>query len=466
MKRALVIITIIITWLIFTASGCTKIEAPTRETDEEGGGEEFQIIPGKSIILDTEPVILRAEGGKGSIHWKTEPLLEGVFQPETGPEVLFIPPNIDAELTITISAEDEKSRVTQTSVTIIDEGMPPQPGEILINELAWAGTLTSTYDEYIEIINKTQRPFYLNNWSIENAAGAGSPLGFSGRMEPESVFLIANYPQGSEKTAISCVIHFASSSLSLSNNTFGPFILKNAEGLCFDNVGDAGSYPFGCNSKDAKASMSRYSYSASTTWNADSWYTESVSVNLTDGTCGTPGASNSDSPLKPTVDEKDARAIITEFAVDAKDEIGEDWVELFITKSGLLNNFIVTDLDGEDLPITGGADVSGNAGEYFIIIWAEARAVVENRIYIPDTNPTATKDELVLLCGGLFLDGLCYYSTESVQFDDEAQIQEYGWTGDPIRGLHASRKMDGDGGHLNALNASSWDEGAQKTPGF
>lgn len=70
-----------------------------------------------------------------------------MFQPETGPEVLFVPPNIDSGLIITINAKDEDSRVTQTSMRIIDKGIPPQPGEILINELAWGGTLKSSYDE-------------------------------------------------------------------------------------------------------------------------------------------------------------------------------------------------------------------------------------------------------------------------------------------------------------------------------
>ncbi|MGQ9614841.1 MAG: hypothetical protein ACUVWJ_00400 [Spirochaetota bacterium] len=465
MKRALIVIICIIAWVIFTAYGCTKIENPTRETDDEGGND-LQIIPSKSTILDTEPVILIAEGGKGTISWKTKPLFESSFQPETGSKVLFIPPDIEATLTLTISAEDEKKHLAEISLKIIDEGIPPQPGDILINEIAWAGTLKSAYDEYIEIINKTKRPFYLNNWSIENAAGSGSPLGFSGRVEPESIFLIANYPQGNDSTAISCGIHFTSSSLSLPNNSFGPFILKDAYGTQFDAVGDGGGYLFGLNSRDRKASMARFSYSNSTTWNVDSWYTESVSLNLSDGTLGTPSAPNSDIPLGPVVDENDARAIITEFAINANDEIGEDWVELFITKSGLLNNFIITDLDGEDLPIIDGADLSGNEGEYFIVVWGDARAIFENKIYITDTNPTATKDELVILCGDFFLDGLCYYSTENAQFDDGIKIQEYGWIGDPVKGLHGSRKKDVNGKYLNELTASSWDEGALKTPGF
>ncbi len=466
MKSALVIIICVAAWIIFTAYGCTKIENPTKETEDGEEVDGFKIIPSKSTILDTEPVILKAEGGKGTITWKTKPLYNNVFQPETGSKVLFIPPDINAEFTITISAVDEKSHKAEISLNIIDEGIPPQPGDILINEIAWSGSIKSAYDEYIELINKTKRPFYLNNWSIENAAGSGSPLGFSGRVEPESVFLIANYPQGSDLTAINCSINFTSSALSIPNNSFGPFVLKNALGVNFDVVGDGGGYPFGFNSKDKKASMARFTFSNSINWDVDSWYTESISLNLNDGTCGTPGASNSDTPYKPVADDRDAKAIITEFAINANDEIGEDWVELFITKSGFLNNFTITDLDGDDLPITEEIDVSGNAGEYFIIIWGDARAVAGNKIYINDTNPTATKDELVLLCGGFFLDGLCYYSTENVQFDDGTKIQEYGWSGDPIKGLHAARRKGENGEYINELIASSWDGGAIKTPGY
>lgn len=67
MKMAFIIIASIITWFIFTASGCTKVEAPTREIGDEESGGKFQITLEKSIILDTEPVLLRAKGGKGII---------------------------------------------------------------------------------------------------------------------------------------------------------------------------------------------------------------------------------------------------------------------------------------------------------------------------------------------------------------------------------------------------------------
>jgi hypothetical protein len=347
---------------------------------------------------------------------------------------------------------------------------------VLISEISWAGTLTSPYDEYIELINKTDRPLYLNNWSIDHAAGSGMPLGFSGRIEGKSPFLIANYDENSDRTALTCGVQFFDPALSLPNGFFGPYILRGANGEIMDVVGDGFDYSHGVNTPETRASASRYTWASSNTWEPAEWYTEGESINLCDGTLGTPGTCNSDAPLNGGPSENDAEAMITEFAVDPDDAIGEDWVELLVLRNGSLQNLVVTDLDGSDTSITGGSPVQAEAGEYYIVIWhdyeegydigQEGYLMDGNRIYIPDNPPTGTKDQIVLLLCGSFLDGLCYYTGGNDHFDnDEQQMRTYGWAGDPIPGKYAARLLDAEGRYAASLEAASWHTEAVSSPG-
>lgn len=472
MRIYLVLTTILIFSLFINGSGCNKVATPVKE-ETEGEGENgdetpdvIQIVADKNEILDTEPLLFEAQGGSGLITWFTEPPFENCFSSLTDTSVLFKPPDVSQNMVITIKAIDEKGVSGQAAISIIDEGNPPQVGEILINEIAWAGTLKSSYDEYIELINRTDRSFYLNSWVVENAAGTGIPLTFSGKILGSSLFLITNYAQDGEQTAIICPVSFVSPDLSLKNDQFGPYILKNQTGTVFDTVGDGGkSYPYGLNDQDIKSSLCRYTYSNSTVWDSNSWYTECVSINFKDGTLGTPGAPNSDSPYNTGATEDDALAIITEYFIDANDQIGEDWVELCITKSGNIKNFTLTDLDGTDPSITNGIDVYLSEGDYVILIWSTSYIQDGNQFYIPDTNPTGTKDELVLLCDTHFLDGLCYTSDGLNPDDYNRLVDEYGWQGLPINGKHASKRIDENANYINDREASSWDTEKGPTPG-
>jgi hypothetical protein len=285
MKTLCIIILTFFLAALFVGAGCTKIDTPVREDKKDSADgdmveEEFLILPDKLEILDTEPLLLSIEGAGDNILWKTEPYFENCFQPESGSNVLFFPPDITGELFLYIIAEDDQERSSRITITITDEGEPPQGEDILLNEICWAGTQMSAYDEYIEIINTVNRPFYLNNWKIENGAGLGTPLLFSGRIEPGSVFLITNYVPQSDRSSITILAHYTDSALSLSNAQCGPLTLLNGDGAVFDTVGDGGSYTYGMNLEDLKSSMSRFTNTISTTWDPVDWYTESITVNF------------------------------------------------------------------------------------------------------------------------------------------------------------------------------------------
>lgn len=447
-------------------SGCTKIETPLHHDEKLPGEEALVIYTEKEMIFDTEPVRIEAQGHTGTVLWKTEPPFSNVFFPESGSPVVFTPPDISSDTVITVIARDDTEKRAEADLLVIDEGDPPAPGDILINEIAWAGSLTSPYDEYIELINRRDRAFYLESWKIENASGSGSSLVFSGLIDAGEHFLIVNYNKNSEKTAVTCDAHVIDAGISLPNSCCGPFILKNTGGTVFDTVGDGEEYCFGTNESDQRSSMARYTNASSTAWDPRSWYTEGVCVNLSDGTFGTPGAVNSDTPLQAGVAQDAAEAVITEYMIDANEGLVEDWVELYIKKSGNLKHFILTDLDGDsDASITAGEDVYVSQGEYILVIWSSSCLKDQNCFFIQDGNPTGTKDELVLLCCGTFMDGLCYYSTEAVQFDDEETMRGYGWSSDPVYGKHASRILEPNGIYASTLCASSWNTGSEPTPG-
>jgi hypothetical protein len=457
--------------------GCNNFEIPLRENRENTQpADELRIHIDRSLILDTEPLPLYAEGARGVVTWRADPALECRFEPGSGDRVLFFPPDLAGERVFRVIAEDEAKNSASVSITVVDEGQPPGPSDLLINEIAWAGTLTSAYDEYVELVNTTERPFYLHNWYIDNAAGKDIPILFSGRIEGQSCFVIANYGEGSEKSALECAVQFSDASISLSNSAFGPFALRNGEGALMDSVGDGGDHRLGINTPETRSSLSRYSWARSTRWTPEHWYTEGVSINLCDGTLGTPGAANSDVPFGGGSPVENAEAVLTEYAVDPDDDIGEDWAEVFIVKSGSMKNFVLTDLDGEDSPITRGVDMPVMKGEYYLVVWHtyeegydfETRGYLMegNRIHIPDNPPTGTKDQIVLTCEGIFMDGLCYYTEGSDPFDnDESKMRGYGWEGEPILGKHAARALHGEGGYAPELSAACWDRTARSTPG-
>lgn len=477
MKAILRYILLVVLYLSLCGSGCTKIDTPIGDgTSDESKARtpsgHLEIIADKTEILDTEPLLLEAQGGSGIVVWRCETGF-GSFQPDSGDEVLFIPSDTTGDRSTQVTAEDEDAKTASLTISIIDEGAPPRSGDILINEIAWAGTLTSSYDEYIEIVNRAGRPFYLKGWSIENAAGRGVPLVFSGRIDADSVFLIANYGSDSGKTAIGCPVHCISSSLSLSNSSLGPFILTDAGGGVLDAVGNGDAPLYGINTSERRASMSRHTDSNTISWDESSWYTSGESVNLSDGSLGSPGAQNGDMPFLSGPLDEDALGIITEFSIDANDELGEDWVEVYITKSGSLKNIMITDLDGDDSTITNGGEVQVFKGDCILVVWnAEytEHFQQDNRFYTPDSNPTGTKDQIVLMCTGSFIDGVCYYSDDSAgdaRFGgDKETMTAAGWTGDPVFGKHASRRTDTAEGYIFGLSADSWDTETAPSPGW
>lgn len=64
----------------------------------------------------------------------------------------------------------------------------PGPGVLLINEIAWAGTLASPSDEWIELHNTSGSPIVLDGWSLHD--GGDISISLTGAIGPYGFFLL------------------------------------------------------------------------------------------------------------------------------------------------------------------------------------------------------------------------------------------------------------------------------------
>lgn len=173
---------------------------------------------------------------------------------------------------------------------------------VIINELLWMGSSTSSSDEWIELHNTTTTPIDLTGWSLTKLSGGASILMLtipSGSIPAGDYFLIANDPAATSRLAVEPQL--VNTSMSLVNSKL-QVSLYDAAGTLVDRADDgvgnpaAGEYASGSVWK----SMERNATGENGT-KAESWHTASVSVGFDDGLkeFGTPGSQNSNAA--PTV---------------------------------------------------------------------------------------------------------------------------------------------------------------------
>jgi len=134
-------------------------------------------------------------------------------------------------------------------------------GEIILNEVAWAGSTVSSSDEWVELRNTTSNKiFNLADWTLAGAATGGGDFTIgSGVIQPGAYFLIANnsatHSFSGGESVLAIEPNFFSSSLSLSNSSFQISLRDSADNE-IDSAGDGGEPPSG-SSGDLLASMLR-----------------------------------------------------------------------------------------------------------------------------------------------------------------------------------------------------------------
>ena len=129
---------------------------------------------------------------------------------------------------------------------------------ILIQEIAWAGSSLSIADEWIELANLSSATTTIANWSI-HGAGTSDRIIFlpeDAEIPPGETYLIANYAETDEKSALETIVNVATSTISLSNSKLQIELYDENNNL-IDTAGD-GSLPF-AGATDPIASMIRIS---------------------------------------------------------------------------------------------------------------------------------------------------------------------------------------------------------------
>ncbi len=171
----------------------------------------------------------------------------------TGTRTLTSPPGIPADPTATSSPQEETASSTATSTTTQSPTQTPPssfpPYAVLINEIAWAGTLASAYDEWIELFNPGTEVIDLSGWLLEDSGDISIPL--TGIIAPRSLYLL----ERTDDTTISDIRADLIYTGSL-NNGGETLVLKDPSGAIVDTANIAGgSWPAG--DAGTRASMER-----------------------------------------------------------------------------------------------------------------------------------------------------------------------------------------------------------------
>lgn len=122
-------------------------------------------------------------------------------------------------------------------------------GSVVINEVAWAGSLDNSNDEWIELYNPTSQSVDLSGWYVEDDYTDKYTI-VSGAISSHGYFLIED-----NENAVASVTADAVIGLSLANSG-DSLILKNASGSVIDSVNVSGGAWY-AGSNTTKATMER-----------------------------------------------------------------------------------------------------------------------------------------------------------------------------------------------------------------
>lgn len=123
------------------------------------------------------------------------------------------------------------------------------PGEVVINEIAWAGSVDSSSDEWIELYNTTGAPIDLTGWSIDDDNGS-SVYALSGTIEAYGYYLIEDSEAAVNPNIADLVVN-----MSLAN-TGDSLVLYDDATQVIDTVNSSGGMWF-AGSSSSYASMER-----------------------------------------------------------------------------------------------------------------------------------------------------------------------------------------------------------------
>ena len=229
-----------------------------------------------------------------------------------------------------------------------DTGVP----EVIVNEVAWAGSSASSSDEWIELKNTTDADIDLSGWQITiNALDITLPE--NSIIPANGFYLIAKYKTGHPNSALNVAVDLdrESKQFSISNNGF-VITLQDATGQTEDIAWDSTKLPssgYGYRNSDdsGSASLERKAPIGKGD-DKTSWQEATDSINFDDiKDLGTPKADNS---IPPAILPSPIITSITPEETSATD------------------NFVLDQIDGDNFAMTDGLQIKLQNGTQEI--WA------------------------------------------------------------------------------------------------
>lgn len=285
------------------------------------------------------------------------------------------------------------------------------PGDVVINEIAWSGTLASANDEWLELYNTTSLTITLTGWAITSTSGISIPL--SGVINPNSYYLIER-----NEGAVSDIPADLIRAFVLPNT--GTTLFLSATGLVIDTAnGDGGVWPAGANA--SRLSMERINPllpDTDTNWASNDMLNHNGLAR--DGFTfinGTPKQANSTTYPSPTPTPTlppplPGSVIINEVAWSGTAASGADeWIELLnvSTQTITFTNWIITSTNGLNISLQG--SVAPN--DYYLIERTDDTAIIDVTADLTASFGSsglnnATGDSLFLSANGVIIDTANY----------------------------------------------------------
>ncbi len=173
-----------------------------------------------------------------------------------------------AEAAFTASATIDSNALT--TAVIPPPPFVPGPGDVVINEVMWAGSASSADDEWIELRNTTNESINLAGWKVDGlGTGTATVVIPSGTLAPNSFFLISNFVATASAISDTITPDYVTASVSLLNSG-EQLTLKDAGDTVIDQT-PTGAWASGENTS-VKKSMERNTVPGDGTL-AASWHT-------------------------------------------------------------------------------------------------------------------------------------------------------------------------------------------------
>lgn len=287
--------------------------------------------------------------------------------------------------------------------------------EIIINELAWAGSSVSSSDEWIELYNTTDQPIDLAGWTLKKVDTSKSTGELKNMLtipedhtiNPTGYFVIANYNAADSVLAIEPDYQTISVEL---HNTRLQIQLVNASGVIIDTAWDGTTQPL---SSDPKTTLERNSKTIDgtipTNWHPS---TKSSSIYFDINDLGSPFEENSPKPPDPipaptisSIDPEPPNQVIA----------GSDWT--------------ITDIVGNNFATEGTVQIKLAKTNPDLSIWATILTVINDttinsvKFEIPDDTEAGEWDLVVLNPDGQ--SGILPDAVEILEPEEEPVIPTY-----------------------------------------